>query len=160
MKLCMDDLVDVDGLDTGSRFQRARQGSGIDDLEQVEADDSNIKDCIGNDKDITSPFTGPSKNCPPKVHLPDAIMTCCPALNLSLELSLSHGIVIHNLVLSSPLINTISNAHIPSALGISKINSITSPYYASDNILHIFPPTLLHASLENLLLGDVVYFNA
>ena len=99
VKLCMDGLVDVEGLDARRRLQYSRQGSGIDDLEQAGTDDSNIKDGIGNNEDVTSPFTHPSKNCPIKIHLPGAIILCCPALSFSLRISPSRVIGTHDPVL-------------------------------------------------------------
>jgi len=87
-------------------------------------------------------------------------MLCCPALNLSLEPTPSRVIGTRDPVLPSSLIATISDAYIPPSLGISKLNPIASPYYASDDILRIFPPTLLYASSKDPLLDDSVHFNA
>merc|ERR1711957_789495 len=137
---------------TKRRFQRAREAKELDRLEQgIESSTSKDDD----DLSISS-----SKRISSRIHLPDAIMLCCPALNLSLELSPSRVIGTRDPVLPSSLIATISDAYIPSSLGISKINPIASPYYASDDILRIFPPTLLYASSEDPLLDDSVHFNA
>ena len=96
---------------------------------------------------------------PGMIRLPNALMLCCPALNLSLELSPSRVLGLKDAVLPSSLISTISDAYVPSYLNMSKSNPIVSPYFAPDKILRIFPPTLLYASSEDPLLDDSVHFN-
>lgn len=93
------------------------------------------------------------------VRLPDAIMLSCPALNLSLELSPSRVRGHQDPVLPSGLISAISDAYVPPSLGISKKDSLASPFYASDEVLRLFPPTLLFASSDDPLLDDSVEFN-
>jgi acetyl esterase/lipase len=91
------------------------------------------------------------------LRLPDAMMLCCPALNLSLDLSPSREMNTEDPVLPSGLISAISEAYLP---GIDKRDPIASPYFAPDYILRIFPPTLLFASSDDPLLDDSVNFNA
>lgn len=161
VKLCMDGLVDVEALNAKRRrFQRAGEAGKIDDDLEQGGDNDNAS---GNNDDGNNgrPTTNPGTICrPPEIHLPDAIMLCCPALNLSLEPTPSRVIGTRDPVLPSSLIATISDAYIPPSLGISKLNPIASPYYASDDILRIFPPTLLYASSKDPLLDDSVHFNA
>eukprot|EP00978_Attheya_sp_CCMP212_P024578 scaffold77469_cov50-Attheya_sp.AAC.3 len=91
------------------------------------------------------------------LRLPDAMMLCCPALNLSLDLSPSRIMGTDDPVLPSGLISAISEAYLP---GMDKRDPIASPYFAPDYILRIFPPTLLFASSDDPLLDDSVDFNA
>jgi acetyl esterase/lipase len=93
------------------------------------------------------------------VRFPDALMLSCPVLNLSLELSHSRVVGTHDPVLPSGLISAISDAYVPSRLGISKKNPLASPFFATDSILSKFPPTLLIASSNDPLLDDSVAFN-
>jgi monoterpene epsilon-lactone hydrolase len=92
-------------------------------------------------------------------RLPDAIMLSCAALNLSLELSLSRVIGIQDPVLPSGLISAISDAYLPPEQGVSKQNPLASPFFASDRVLRLFPPTLLFAGSSDPLLDDSVNFN-
>jgi monoterpene epsilon-lactone hydrolase len=92
-------------------------------------------------------------------RLPDAIMLSCAALNLSLELSLSRVIGTQDPVLPSALISAISDAYLPPEQGVSKQNPLASPFFASDRVLRIFPPTLLFAGSSDPLLDDSVDFN-
>jgi acetyl esterase/lipase len=93
------------------------------------------------------------------VRLPDALMLSCPALNLSLEISPSRVIGDQDPVLPSGLISAISDAYVPAEVGVSKRDPLVSPLYAPDDILRLFPPTLLYASSDDPLLDDSVYFN-
>jgi epsilon-lactone hydrolase len=93
------------------------------------------------------------------VRFPDALMLSCPVLNLSLELSHSRVVGTHDPVLPSGLISAISDAYVPSRLGISKKNPLASPFFATDSMLNKFPPTLLIASSNDPLLDDSVAFN-
>jgi monoterpene epsilon-lactone hydrolase len=92
-------------------------------------------------------------------RLPDAIMLSCAALNLSLELSLSRVIGIQDPVLPSALISAISDAYLPPEQGVSKTEPLASPFFASDRVLRLFPPTLLFAGSSDPLLDDSVDFN-
>ncbi len=88
-------------------------------------------------------------------RLPDALMMCCPALNLSLELSPSR-VLTRDAVLPSTLISAISDTY----LGCnSKTDPLASPFYAEDEILVFFPPTLLYVSSRDPFLDDSVAFN-
>ena len=93
------------------------------------------------------------------VRLPDALMLSCPVLNLSLEMSHSRVVGNDDPVLPSGLISAISDAYLPAKLGISKKDPLASPFYASNDILRNFPPTLLFASSNDPLLDDSVVFN-
>jgi monoterpene epsilon-lactone hydrolase len=92
-------------------------------------------------------------------RLPDAIMLSCAALNLSLELSLSRVMGTQDPVLPSALISAISDAYLPPEQGVSKQNPLASPFFASDRVLRLFPPTLLFAGSSDPLLDDSVDFN-
>jgi acetyl esterase/lipase len=92
-------------------------------------------------------------------RMPDAMMLSCAALNLSLELSHSRVLGLEDPVLPSGLISAISDAYLPPHKGLSKQNPLASPFYASDNVLELFPPTLLFAGSKDPLLDDSVDFN-
>lgn len=96
---------------------------------------------------------------PATARMPDALMLSCPVLNLSLEMSHSRVVGTEDPVLPSGLISAISDAYLPSELGISKKDPLASPFYASDDVLRQFPPTLLFASSNDPLLDDSVVFN-
>mmetsp|Transcript_35662 Transcript_35662/g.54852 ORF Transcript_35662/g.54852 Transcript_35662/m.54852 type:complete len:290 (-) Transcript_35662:380-1249(-) len=90
-------------------------------------------------------------------RLPDALMLCCPALNLSLELSPSRVVGTSDPVLPRGLLSAISDAYI--LPDISKKHPLVSPYFAPDEVLRLFPPTLLFAGSNDPLLDDSVDFN-
>ena len=92
-------------------------------------------------------------------RIPDAIMLSCPMLNMGLELTPSRVRGTNDPVLPSGLIKTISDSYLPNAAGIDKVDPIASPYYAPDEILSLFPPTLICASNGDPLLDDSVDFN-
>ena len=91
--------------------------------------------------------------------MPAGMMLSCAALNLSLELSLSRAIGSQDPVLPSGLISAISDAYLPVEKGFSKEDPLASPFFASDKILQLFPPTLLFAGSTDPLLDDSVHFN-
>lgn len=94
------------------------------------------------------------------IGLPDALMLSCPVLDLSLdELSYSRVVGQQDPVLPSGLISCISDAYLSQELGMSKKDPLVSPFYATDNVLSRFPPTLLFASSSDPLLDDSVVFN-
>jgi acetyl esterase/lipase len=130
VKLYMENIVDVDAL------IKSRQRC----------------DDVGESEQETEPtMTG--------LRLPDAIMLSCPALNLTLELSPSRVMGIEDPVLPSGLISAISDAYIPSALGTSKKDPLASPFYTPDDVMWVFPPTLIFACSDNPLLDNSIYFN-
>lgn len=94
---------------------------------------------------------------PPNHRMPDAIMLSCPALNLTTELSHSRVIGTEDPVLPNALISAISEAYLPP--GVDNKDSLVSPFYAPDEVLRRFPPTLLFASSKDPLLDDSVTFN-
>ena len=89
--------------------------------------------------------------------MPDAIMLSCPALNLTTELSHSRVIGTEDPVLPNALLSAISEAYLPD--GTDSKDSLVSPFYAEDQVLRRFPPTLLFASSKDPLLDDSVTFN-
>jgi len=88
--------------------------------------------------------------------IPDALLLCCPALNLSMDSTPSRIDGANDPVLPSALISTISASYLG---GCPPTDPIASPYYASDSILCSFPPTLIFTSSEDPLLDDSVSFN-
>lgn len=91
-----------------------------------------------------------------RFELPDALILSCPFLNLSLDPSPSRIDGANDPVLPSALISTISNSYLH---GASVTDPLASPYFASNEILHFFPPTLIFTSSEDPLLDDSVAFN-
>ena len=152
VRLCLDGLVDVEALTAEKRLHQASEYADDSTTKSMSAATS-----ISESDDDIKPMQNQSKLG--MVRLPDALMLCCPALNLSLELSPSRVLGIRDAVLPSSLISTISDAYVPQGSNVSKSNPLVSPFYASDEILRIFPPTLLYASSEDPLLDDSVYFN-
>ena len=94
------------------------------------------------------------------IDLPDGLMICCPALNLSLDLTPSRIDGANDPVLPSGLISVISNSYLPHGGEFSKTHPIASPYFAPDKILGQFPPTLILTSSNDPFLDDSVDFNA
>jgi len=95
------------------------------------------------------------------LRLPDAMMLCCPVLSLATSFTQSRPINIKDddPVLPNRLISTISEAYLPTSLGVSKQDPVASPYFANDEILRCFPPNLIFASSTDPLLDDSVVFN-
>jgi acetyl esterase/lipase len=141
VKLCMENLVDVDALTASNQCR--------DDSSSPEIDSSSRAGELEHESGST--IRG--------VRLPDAIMLSCPALNLTLELSPSRVLGNEDPVLPSGLISAISDAYIPPALGVSKKNPLASPFYAPDDVIRVFPPTLIFAGSDDPLLDDSIYFN-
>jgi epsilon-lactone hydrolase len=85
--------------------------------------------------------------------LPNALMLSSAVLNLSLELTYSRLQGTQDTVLPSGLLSVISNEYLPASQsdGIDKTNPVVSPIFANDDILIEFPPTLLFASSNDLL---------
>ncbi len=90
------------------------------------------------------------------LDIPDALLLCCPALNLSLDVTPSRIDGANDPVLPSALISTISKSY---CRGCSTTDPVASPYFASDAIISNFPPTLICTSSEDPLLDDSVSFN-
>jgi acetyl esterase len=92
------------------------------------------------------------------IGLPDALMLCCPALNLSSDTTQSRIDGAHDPVLPSGLLAVISSSYVTN---ICDGNSpLASPYFASDVTLRQFPSTLIFTGSEDPLLDDSVTFNA
>jgi len=161
VKLCLDGLVDVEQLTAQNRFNQTR--------DETLSSDSSFSPCTSPRAPLSPTSSNVSESdeinefkpfSTSMIRLPDAIMLCCPAINLSLELSPSRVLGKRDAVLPSSLISTISDAYVPPHLNVSKTDPIVSPFYAPDEILRIFPPTLLYASSEDPLLDDSIRFNA
>ena len=114
---------------------------------------------VGSASGSGSEDPGDSTRSTGGVRLPDALMVSCPVLNLSLEMSYSRVVGTEDPVLPSGVMSAISDAYLPPSLGISKKHLLASPLYAPDNILSLFPPTLVFASSNDPLLDDSVVFN-
>lgn len=111
------------------------------------------------DDDISGSFAENENAIASATRRPDALMLSCPVLNLTLETSHSRVLGTNDPVLPSGLISAISDAYLPSSLGISKKDPMASPLFASDDVLRQFPPSLLFASSTNdPLLDDSVAF--
>lgn len=91
-----------------------------------------------------------------RLDIPDALLLCCPALNLSLDSTPSRIVGANDPVLPSALITTITSSYLD---GCPPTDPIASPYFAADAVLCNFPPTLIFTSSEDPLLDDSVLFN-
>lgn len=90
------------------------------------------------------------------IRLPDAMMLCCPVLNLSWSYTPSR-IIARDAVLPSSLLKTISKAYLrdhPST------DPIASPFFAPDWVLSLFPPVLLFVSDSDPCTDDSVGLHA
>jgi acetyl esterase/lipase len=94
------------------------------------------------------------------IGLPDALMLCCPALNLSSEDTNSQSRIdgAHDPVLPSGLLAVISSSYVPNECDGN--SPLASPYFATDVTLRQFPSTLIFTGSEDPLLDDSVTFNA
>lgn len=92
------------------------------------------------------------------IGLPDALMLCCPALNLSSDTTQSRIDGAHDPVLPSGLLAVISSSYVPNECDGN--NPLASPYFATDVTLRQFPSTLIFTGSEDPLLDDSVHFNA
>lgn len=91
------------------------------------------------------------------IGLPDALMLCCPALNLSSDTTQSRIDGAHDPVLPSGLLTVISSSYVQND---TCKNPLASPYFASDATLKQFPSTLIFTGSEDPLLDDSVTFNS
>jgi len=91
------------------------------------------------------------------LDIPDALLLCCPALNLSLDQTPSRIDGANDPVLPGALISTISASYLG---GCSTTDPVASPYFAPDAVICNFPPTLIFTSSEDPLLDDSVAFNS
>ena len=88
------------------------------------------------------------------IELPDALMMCCPMLNMSLDSTPSRLDGANDPVLPSGLIAAISNTYLPVGGEFPKNHPVASPYFATDAILRKFPPTLIFTSSGDPFLDD------
>lgn len=86
------------------------------------------------------------------IRLPDAMMLCCPALNLSSSCTPSR-IIARDAVLPSALLKTISKAYLQDH---PSTDPIASPFFAPDWVLSLFPPVLLFVSDSDPCTDDSV----
>lgn len=94
-----------------------------------------------------------------KVCLPDALMLCCPTLNLTLNMP--NTTTTSDPVLPSGLLTAISDAYLPSSKSRTKKDDpLVSPYFAPDSILKNFPSILIYASSMDPTLDDSVHFHS
>ena len=145
VKLCLDGIIDLEALSVPKKVEKScdylsnlREESYASSAGEVQSEHQ--IDAV-------------------EIHLPDAIMLCCPFLNMSLELTPSRVRSINDPVLPRGLIKAISDGYLPTALEVDKTDPVASPYYAPDEILRVFPPTLLCECSEDPLLDDSVHFN-
>ena len=96
----------------------------------------------------------------PPVRIPDGLMLSCPMLDMSLELTPSRVRGTNDPVLPSGLLETISDSYLPPGANMDKTDPLASPFYANDEILRLFPPTLICSTDDDPLLDDSVDFNA
>ena len=160
VKLCFDNLVDGEAILASKQSQGDRLSDSAPPLDRtIELSSVKLEQMDAEDYETTLPGEANHETDPAKIRLPNAIMLSCPALNLSLELSPSRIHGVDDPVLPSGLISAISDAYIPPALGVSKKDPLASPFYAPDDVLRLFPPTLLFASSDDPLLDDSIDFN-
>mmetsp|Transcript_9798 Transcript_9798/g.20592 ORF Transcript_9798/g.20592 Transcript_9798/m.20592 type:complete len:933 (+) Transcript_9798:119-2917(+) len=95
-----------------------------------------------------------------KANLPDALLVCCPVLNMTLDSTPSRILGANDPVLPSGLVRAISNSYLPNEGAVSKAHPLVSPYFAPDSVLSTFPPVLIFTSYEDPFLDDSVNFNA
>ena len=141
--LCLTIIMDRDQSDCVQLTPSRSMDRFADRNESFEEDDegNSLQDVPGLDDDVP---------------LPDALMMCCPALNLSLDSSPSRLVGAADPVLPSGLITAISNSYLPPNGDFPKNYPIASPYFASDDSLSQFPPTLIFTSSEDPFLDDSV----
>lgn len=98
----------------------------------------------------------------PPLRIPDGLMLSCPMLDMSLELTPSRVRGTNDPVLPSGLLQTISDSYLPPGanMDMDKTDPLASPFYANDEILRLFPPTLICSTDDDPLLDDSVDFNA
>lgn len=196
VKLCLDQIVDVEALASQERQQRQQQEEEKEKQKHHQHEQSTQEHDDDDDDDELNTNNGSSdidrSSSPPSgeshcevngnksgIRLPDGLMVSCPALNLCLDIITPSRIMgFKDPVLPSGLISAISNAYVPPPTPQSssssssssnhnninnnnnnKTNPIVSPYYAPDDILRWFPPTLIYASSDDPLLDDSVDFN-
>jgi len=151
VKLCLDQFIDVEAL--SFRQQQSKEKAASRNGHFMDQEDVPCGSPAG---EVQKEFHSQSS----EIRLPDALMLCCPFLNMSLELTPSRVRGTNDPVLPSGLIKAISDGYLPHRIGVNKTDPIASPYFAPDNILCLFPPTLLCESSEDPLLDDSVDFNA
>lgn len=132
--------------DSGDSYQDAGVATMEDAKPEVNIEESKTVDSDVESESISVP------------RLPDALMLSCAVLNLTLELTHSRVVGTEDPVLPSGLISVISDAYIPPGT-FSKRDPLASPFFAPDDVLQWFPPTLLFASSNDPLLDDSVHFN-
>ncbi|KAL7550446.1 hypothetical protein ACHAWF_013681 [Thalassiosira exigua] len=164
------DRIVVSGESVGGNLAAALCVSMISDYEEGQCVEmsprrsaemvEDVLDIYGEGEDPTAPSI-PAGELHSESHymgleLPDALMLCCPALNLSLDTTPSRIDGANDPVLPSALITTISKSYLGECL---ETDPVASPSFASDDILRSFPPTLIFTSTNDPLLDDSIAFN-
>jgi len=107
-------------------------------------------------------LTQDNKNHVEKTHvvrIPDGLMLCCPVLNLCESISPSRMISTEDPILPPSFIMAISEAYVSNS-GTPKNHPLVSPYFTPDDLIELFPPSLIYTSNLDPLLDDAVHFNA
>lgn len=121
---------------------------------------SDREDPASDDEIETSDELIHHENFLAKANLPDALLVCCPVLNMTLDSTPSRILGANDPVLPSGLVRAISNSYLPNEGAFSKSHPLASPYFAPDSVLSTFPPVLIFTSYEDPFLDDSVNFNA
>jgi len=145
VKLIHDGVVDLEDL-----IEKKKEKEGV------------LDEDVDDEEKVTTQSPPPRRQSFEKierVRLPDGLLMSCPVLNMCLSMSPSRVMGTGDPVLPSGLIQMVSKEYIPDSLGIEKSHPIASPYHASDEILSVFPRTLMWVSSSDPLLDDSVDFN-
>lgn len=89
--------------------------------------------------------------------MPNALILGCPSLNMTQSASPSRVMGVGDPVLPTGLLYSISSAYLP--MPIDRSDPVASPYFAPDDVLAQFPPTLFYTTPADPLLDDSVDFN-
>uniref|UniRef100_A0A7S2NSI6 Alpha/beta hydrolase fold-3 domain-containing protein n=1 Tax=Leptocylindrus danicus TaxID=163516 RepID=A0A7S2NSI6_9STRA len=113
--------------------------------------------CVRLCLDESSPSSTFRRFTTSNVRMPDALILGCPSLNMTQSASPSRVMGVGDPVLPTGLLYSISSAYLPAP--IDRSDPIASPYFAPDDVLVQFPPTLLYTTPADPLLDDSVDFN-
>ena len=162
VKLCMDGDIDVEEALKVKEEQKARERAA---KAEKRARAEKNKQAAGGGQSpevavqVKKQATVVKERVAGKVTLPDALLLSCPALNMCHSMSPSRIMGTGDPVLPTGLLAMISDEYVPPSLNISKENPLCSPYFAPDEILEIFPRTLMWVSASDPLLDDAVDLN-
>jgi acetyl esterase/lipase len=150
------DRIIVSGESVGGNLAAALCVSIIMDNQENQNAELTPHKCDEMVSDVDSENEDPYADEGVGIDIPDALLLCCPALNLSLDSTPSRIVGANDPVLPSALISTISSSYLG---GCPPTDPIASPYFATDVVLCNFPPTLIFTSEDDPLLDDSVSFN-